>query len=201
MLDGGRRDFMRSGFLNCAPRKLLGGPSLGSYEDADASIAYAFASLLRHGVTTIVEAGNTGDVGDIMLQHMGACGARLYYSPAFVTGEYFVDSDGRLVVHRDEQLGFDGLERAIRFIEDHDGEFGDRYRGILNPDEFYLSTPELRRRTREPPTGSALASPCTSASNCLNFTRRSGWPVAPPSRCLPTKASSHRMCYSATAST
>ena len=26
----------------------------------------------------------------------------------------------------------------------HDG----RYRGILNPDEFYLSTPELRRRTR-----------------------------------------------------
>ncbi|MGO4441429.1 chlorohydrolase family protein [Rhizobium sp. RAF56] len=149
VLDGGRRDFMRSGFLNCAPRKLLGGPSLGSYEDADASIAYAFASLLRHGVTTIVEAGNTGDVGDIMLQHMGACGARLYYSPAFVTGEYFVDSDGRLVVHRDEQLGFDGLERAIRFIEDHDGEFGDRYRGILNPDEFYLSTPELRRRTRE----------------------------------------------------
>lgn len=148
VLDGGRRDFMRSGFLNCAPRKVSGGPSLGSFEDADASIAFAFAALLGHGVTTIAEAGNTGDVGDIMLRHAGACGARLYYSPAYATGEYLVEDDGRLVVHRDEAMGLAGLERAVRFIEDNDGAFDGRFRGILNPDEFYLSTPELRRRTR-----------------------------------------------------
>lgn len=148
VLDGGRRDFMRSGFLNCAPRKLSGGPGLGSFEDADASIAFAFAALLRHGVTTIAEAGNTADVGEIMLRHAGASGARLYYSPAFATGEYFFTDNGRLVVERDEAMGFAGLERAVRFIEEHDGAFDGRYRGLLNPDEFYLSTPELRRRTR-----------------------------------------------------
>ena len=59
-------------------------------------------------MTTIVEAGNTGDVGEIMLRHAGASGARLYYSPAYATGEYFVEDDGRLVVHRDEAMGFDG---------------------------------------------------------------------------------------------
>jgi 5-methylthioadenosine/S-adenosylhomocysteine deaminase len=148
VLDGGRRDFLRSGFLNCAPRKLSGGPSLGSFEDADASIAYAFAALLRHGVTTIVEGGNTGNVGEIMLRYAGASGARLYYSPAFATGEYLYEDDGRLVVHRDEKAGFEGLESAVRFIEEHDGAFDGRYHGMLNPDEFYLSTPELLRRTR-----------------------------------------------------
>lgn len=148
VLDGGRRDFMRSGFLNCAPRKVSGGPSLGSFEDADASIAYAFAALLGHGVTTIAEAGNTADVGEIMLRHVGACGARLYYSPAFATGEYLFADDGRLVVQRDEAMGFAGLERALRFIEDHDRAFDGRYRGILNPDEFYLSTPALLEQTR-----------------------------------------------------
>lgn len=148
VLDGGRRDFLRSGFLNCAPRKVSGGPSLGSFEDADASIAFAFAALLSQGVTTIVEAGNTGDVGSTMLRHAGACGARLYYSPAFATGEYLFEDDGRMIVHRDEKMGFDGLERAVAFIEAHEGAFDGRFHGILNPDEFYLSTPGLLRRTR-----------------------------------------------------
>ena len=148
VLDGGRRDFLRSGFLNCAPRKVSGGPSLGSFEDADASIAFAFAALLSQGVTTIVEAGNTGDVGSTMLCHAEACGARLYYSPAFATGEYLFEDDGRMIVHRDEKMGFAGLERAVAFIEAHDGAFDGRFHGILNPDEFYLSTPDLLRRTR-----------------------------------------------------
>lgn len=148
VLDGGRRDFMRSGFLNCAPRRLSGGPGLGSFEDAEASIAYAFAALLRQGVTTMVEGGNTADVGRVMLDCAAASGARLYYSPAYGTGEYLVDSDGRLIVRRDEKMGLEGLERAVRFIEDHDGSCEGRYRGIMNPDEFYLSTPELLRRTK-----------------------------------------------------
>ena len=148
VLDGGRRDFMRSGFLNCAPRKRSGGPSLGSFEDAGASIAYAFAALLGNGVTTIAEAGNTGDVGAIMLEHAEASGVRLYYSPAYATGEYLFEDDGRLFVARDERMGFDGLERAVRFIEAHDGALDGRFRGVLNPDEFYLSTPDLRRQTR-----------------------------------------------------
>lgn len=83
-----------------------------------------------------------------MLQHAEASGVRLYYSPAFASGEYCVADDGRLIVRRDEKMGFDGLERAVRFIEEHDGAFAGRYRGIFNPDEFYLSTPELRRQTR-----------------------------------------------------
>ena len=122
VLDGGRRDFMRSGFLNCAPRKLSGGPSLGSYEDADASIAYAFAALLRHGVTTIVEAGNTCDVGDIMLRLHRERRRTALLLAGLCDRRIFLRDDGRLVVQRDERLGLDGLERAIRFIEDHDGD-------------------------------------------------------------------------------
>jgi 5-methylthioadenosine/S-adenosylhomocysteine deaminase len=148
VLDGGRRDFMRSGFLNCAPRRSPDSQGLGSYEDAEASISYAFGALLRQGVTTMVEGGNTGDVGQIMIECAEASGARLYYSPAFAAGEYFYDGEGKLIVHRNEKMGFEGLERAVRFVDEHDGSCAGRYRGILNPDEFYLSTPKLLRQTK-----------------------------------------------------
>lgn len=148
VLDGGRRDFLRSGFLNCAPRKAAGGPGFAAAEDADASIAYAFAALLRQGVTTVVEGGNTGDVGDAMLHWAGESGVRLYYSPAFAAAEYLFESDGRLTVSWDPGMGEAGLARAVRFIEAHDGACDGRIRGIMNPDEFYLSPIGLLRDAR-----------------------------------------------------
>jgi cytosine/adenosine deaminase-related metal-dependent hydrolase len=147
VLDGGRRDLLRSGFLNYVPRRLGGGPGFSAQEDADASIAFAFYSLLRGGVTTVVEGGNTAPVGEAMVRLASESGIRLYYSPAFAGGEYFFEADGRLQLVRDERMGLEGLERAIEFIGKYHNP-DNRFHGILNPDEFYLSTPRMLCETK-----------------------------------------------------
>jgi len=150
VIDGGRRDFLRSGFPN------YGGPREGStrafVHDQDNAVAVSFAlmSLLRFGVTTAVEMDNGGqDDGATVARLAGECGIRLYYSPFFSAASYRFSSSGILEQVWDEARGFQGLERATRFIEQHDGRHDDRLKGLFVLNEFYASTPALRRAAIE----------------------------------------------------
>jgi cytosine/adenosine deaminase-related metal-dependent hydrolase len=150
VLDGGRRDLFRSGFLNHWPSKGVKGPNLFAFEELDASLRYSLASLLRFGSTTVVEMG--GEFGDdpMGIAKLAAeLGIRVYTTPGFGSANHYYDQAGRLHRQWDEKAGEAALDRAIDFAGRHDGDFDGLVRTILVPFEFWTSTPELLRRTRK----------------------------------------------------
>jgi cytosine/adenosine deaminase-related metal-dependent hydrolase len=149
-VDAGRQDFLRTGFLNYAPRRVAGGPGFSAPADPEAAIRYGFASLIRNGITTAVQLdGGPFDDGETMTRVAGESGLRLHYSPYFNGGDYAFDADGTLIRLRDEAAALEGLAAAARFIERRDGAFGGRLRGMLVLDELYTATPTLLRRVKE----------------------------------------------------
>ncbi|MGH6954751.1 MAG: chlorohydrolase family protein, partial [Alphaproteobacteria bacterium] len=150
IVDGGRRDFVRSGFLNYEPRKRAGGPAFLAREDQGAALRFGLASLLRSGVTTVVEMGGAGDdQGRRLVELAGECGIRLYYAPGYTAADYAFDTEGRLERVWDEAAGLRGLEAAIAFIERNHDAHGGRIQGMLVPFEAFCATPLLLRRTKE----------------------------------------------------
>jgi 5-methylthioadenosine/S-adenosylhomocysteine deaminase len=88
IVDAGRRDLLRSGFLNYEPRS-EGRPGFGDKEDKEASIRFGMACLIRHGVTTVVEMGGAiFDKGRTMARLIGESGLRVYYAPMITAGDY-----------------------------------------------------------------------------------------------------------------
>jgi 5-methylthioadenosine/S-adenosylhomocysteine deaminase len=150
MADAGRRDLFNAGFLNYLPRKGKNGPFFLQNEDPIPGIKHAMAELIRMGVTTVIEMGGEvgGNVGT-MVDLAGEFGIRLYVSPGYEAGSYYFDEAGRLHLEWNEEKGFRGLDRAVKFIEDYDGTYNGRIKGILVPVEALLSTPALLRKTKE----------------------------------------------------
>lgn len=149
VVDGGRRDFLRSGFINYVATRLAGGPGFSSVEDWDASHRFGFATLLKNGVTTVVQLdGGPLDEGATVTRIAGESGMRVYYSPVYNGGDYFFDAAGTLVCQRDEAAGLAGLRRAAAYIERRDGAFAGRLRGIFVLDELFNATPRLLSETK-----------------------------------------------------
>lgn len=150
LMDAGRRDFFRSGFLNYLPTRGPGGPSFMRDADVRASLRFGLASLVRHGVTTVVPFAPGGaDGGAMMVEEAGAFGLRVYYAPLVLSGRYHFDDAGRLHRAIDEAAGLAGIEASAEFIRRHHGAAGGRVRGIVTVDEFYNATPRLLRRAKE----------------------------------------------------
>lgn len=146
LLEGGRRDFFRTGFLNYVPTKLDGGPSLWVGANDEATWRYGLASLIRHGITTVVAVeGAGGDSGATFARLIGEYGIRAYYAPAASAVDYFVDSSGRLVIRPNETKGLQGLERIQAFAEEHHGAYDGRFQAMIVLDEFYKSSPRVLR--------------------------------------------------------
>ncbi len=153
VLDGGRRNFLRSGFTNYAGKKAEGGPTFLAPSDPAEAAQFCLATHLLAGVTTILEMDDgRPDGGETVASLAGQCGIRMFYAPAFSAADYRFASDGRLQQHWDENAGIEGLERACDFLERHRGDAEGRLSGILVLNEFFASTPDLRRRTREAAT-------------------------------------------------
>ena len=150
LIDTGRRDFFRSGFLNYLPTKIGGGRSFLANQDSAASLRFGMASLLRHGITTVVAFAPGGPShGTAMLDAAAEFGIRVYYSPSATGGRYHFDDEGKLIREWDEAAGLQALDRAAEFISEHDGAQDGRFRGIMTIDEFYFSTETMRRRARD----------------------------------------------------
>lgn len=148
--DGGRRDFLRSGFLNFLPTKFHAGPPLLAPADPIAAARYGMACLLRNGVTTAVAFAPGGaDGGTGMLDLAEEMGLRLYFAPMSTGGRYHFDDSGRLHEVRDERQGLEDLDRAAQFIERYDGAHDGLVRGALVIDEYHFATPATLRRAKE----------------------------------------------------
>ena len=145
ILDGGRAELFRSGFMNYCTSKGINGPTIHDFENADVAIRYSLSCLLRFGSTTIVEMG--GELGPLAT-HAGELGIRIYMAPGMRSAHHYYDQDGRHQIHWHPDDGLATLERALAFVEDFDGAYDGRVRAILVPLEYHLSSHDLLRRTK-----------------------------------------------------
>ena len=147
LIDGGRRDLVRSGLLHFLPARREGGPGFGAKADARASLRCGFATLLRHGVTTVRAFAPGGDDGGAtMLEVAARMGIRLVRSPIVTGGRYWREADGRVTRELDEALGFQLLEAAQRFIAALPE--GGLVSGTITLDEYHASTQALRQAAK-----------------------------------------------------
>jgi len=150
LVDAGRRDFVRSGFLHFLPARRSGGPGFLAPQDGRASLRYGFATLLRHGVTTVLAFGPAGaDGGETMLAAAEEFGIRLYWSPLVSGGRYWLGDDGRVEREIDEKAGLADLAKAVAFVENLKRNPRGAVRGTIALDEYYVSTPALRKACKE----------------------------------------------------
>ena len=126
---------------------------------------YAFANLIRNGITTALPIaslfyrawGETVEEFTDAAHEAADLGLRVYLGPAYRTGNQVVDEHGVLGTHYDEARGLAELAEAIAFCERMEGSAGDLVRTMLSPDRIETCTPELMRRTAA--AGRALGVP------------------------------------------
>lgn len=153
LLDAGRREFVRSGFLHFLPTRRSSAPGFMTGQDARASLRYGFATLLRHGITTVLAFAPGGrDGGELMLEVAGEFGIRVVWSPIVQGGRYWLNDDGTVDYEADEAMGMRQLADAVSFIERHRGANDLRLSGVIAIDEFFASTPTLRREAKKAAT-------------------------------------------------
>jgi 5-methylthioadenosine/S-adenosylhomocysteine deaminase len=145
--DVGRRDVMRSGFLNYTPNN---GPNGAPYVAAsipEDTIRFGFAQLIRNGITTVMAFGGGSQTAARSFAELaGESGVRTYYAPqANSAVNYFAD-DGRLTEKWDEKNGIAELEEQERFIEQHHDSHEGRFKGIVVVRNYALATVDLMRR-------------------------------------------------------
>lgn len=170
ILDGGRVDLFRSGFMNYCTAKGINGPTIHDFENVDAAIRYSLACLLRFGSTTVVDMGSElgGEPGS-MAALAGELGIRLYTSPGMRSAHHYYDQSGRHQIHWHDDDGLATLESALAFAETWDGAYDGRVRAILVPLEYHLSSAELLRRTKEAAARHGIGITMHVAESVLEF--------------------------------
>lgn len=126
-----------------------------SDEEQTFKMKYAFAQLVRNGITTALPItsmfyrkwAETYDEFARSADSAAEIGIRAYLGPCYMTGVEVVRNDGSFYTHWDEDRGLKGLADAEGFIDRFDGAHGGLIRGMLAPDRIENCTPELIRRT------------------------------------------------------
>ncbi|MDJ1466121.1 amidohydrolase family protein [Nitratireductor sp. GZWM139] len=150
IVDAGRRDLWRSGFLNFEGRTGPQGLSFGRKANARAGLRYGLASILQNGTTTAVELGGAdgSDEGE-MVRFARECGIRLYYGPTFYSGYYHFDERGGFYLKPDEDHADRGFQAALDFIDEHHGANDDLFRTMIIPSSFLRTSRDLFGRIKQ----------------------------------------------------
>jgi cytosine/adenosine deaminase-related metal-dependent hydrolase len=168
--DMGRRQFYLSGLFEYLPVR----SQAMDEEAARACLAFSMSELLRTGTTTVMEIGGRAEEA---VRQAGRVGLRLYMGLGYRSARWYTD-DGKEVKYAwDEEAGLRGMERAVRFIEEHDGAQNGRIKGFLSPSQVDTCSEDLLRRSREAATsmGVPLALHTSQSVNeFLEMTRRHG---------------------------
>ncbi|WP_226341109.1 amidohydrolase family protein [Gemmobacter serpentinus] len=116
---------------------------------------YAFAQLLRHGITTALpiaslfyrEWAETVAEFEAAAEAAGDLGLRVYLGPAYRAGGMVCTAPGVLEPQFDAARGMAGLEAALDFAARIKGAHGGLIQPMLAPDRVETCTLELLRRT------------------------------------------------------
>ena len=168
--DKGNRQFYLSGLFEYLPVR----SAAMDDEAARACVAFSMAELLRTGTTTVMEIGSYGD--DVVAQ-AERVGLRAYVGQGYRSGRWYTD-DGKTVKYAwDEEVGNQGFEKAVAFIEKVDGRANGRIKGFLTPSQVDTCTEELLRRSREAATSLGVPLALHTSQSVPEFqemTRRHG---------------------------
>jgi cytosine/adenosine deaminase-related metal-dependent hydrolase len=145
--DVGRRDVMRSGFLNYTPNNGVQGPPYVAAAHFEDSTRFGFAQLIRNGITTAMAFGGPGpDNGRSFAALAGESGIRVYYAPQANSAVNYFTPEGHMREYWDEARGLGELEAQERFLEAHHGTHDGRLQGIVVIRNFILATLDLMKR-------------------------------------------------------
>ncbi|WP_213769801.1 amidohydrolase family protein [Bradyrhizobium sp. dw_78] len=148
--DVGRRDVMRSGFLNYTPNNGPDGPPYVAAAIPQDTIRFGFAQLIRNGITTAMAfGGGTPGAAKTFAELAGESGMRVYYAPQANSAVNYFTDDGRMVEKWDEPKGHAELDAQEKFIEEHHNSHDGRFQGIVVIRNYALATIELMRRGKE----------------------------------------------------
>lgn len=152
----GRPDVFNSGVLSFLP-------TYGAQVSSDVEVTdeeyllgskFAFCEMVKSGATTICEAGSlggtvdeTGGYAEGFVGIVDEVGFRAYIGPGFSSERTFYDDRGRVIFVPDEGGGFDGLKRAVGFIEANRGAVAGRVQGMLFPNIDILCSRDLLAET------------------------------------------------------
>ena len=155
--DMGRRQFYLSGLFEYLPVRSMAMDD----EAAHACLAYSMVELLRTGTTTVMEIGSYGEEA---VRQASRVGMRLYMGLGYRSGRWFTD-DGKEVKYAwDEEAGLRAMDRAVRFIEEHDGAQNGRIKGFLSPSQVDTCTKDLLQRSRQAASSLGCLWLCTPRS-------------------------------------
>ncbi len=126
-------------------------------EQEDFQHEYAMAQLLLNGITTALPIrsilyrawAETYDENARAAEAAARLGIRMYLGPSYRTGLPVVHPDESIGFHWDVERGLQGLDDAIRFVEDFDGSHDGLIRGFLQPDRIEGCTEDLIRKTAQ----------------------------------------------------
>jgi len=150
ILDNGKPEFSRAFFLNYLPTRLNGGSTYLGSHDSTASVRFGMASLIRHGVTTVIDFAPGGVREGLMMADLATeFGLRLYSAPIVTSGSYHVDNQGHLKQRWNETAGLKALEGVAEFVEQLTPQHKRYVTPIVTVDEAFFATPDLLQCARK----------------------------------------------------
>jgi 5-methylthioadenosine/S-adenosylhomocysteine deaminase len=113
---------------------------VGAQEDAAAQVTLAAAELLMSGVTTVVDMSVAHDNWiDILVKS----GLRCCIAPMFRSAKWFTRNGHVVEYDWNEKNGVEGMERALKLIDQAEAHPSGRLTGMLVPAQIDTCTPEL----------------------------------------------------------
>lgn len=118
-----------------------------SPEDAAVCAEATFIELLRGGATTVLVLGTS--IPEEVAAIAARLGLRLYLSPGYKSGSWYVEAGRRVAYTWDEAAAEAGLRRNLALLETLDGAHGGLVHAFLGPLQVDTCSPELLRRTAD----------------------------------------------------
>lgn len=140
--DRGPPQFYLSGLFEHLPARA----GAMTTKDAQACVDFSMFELLRSGTTTIMEMGGSGEY---VAEQAGRFGLRAYIGEMYRSARWYTPDGKQVLYDWNEQAGFDGLNRAVAFIEKYQGAYQDRIRGFLSPAQVDTCTEALLKETQQ----------------------------------------------------
>lgn len=168
--DMAKNDYRTANYMSFAA-PLKGKMGVPPTEAVSALRTFVFLHALKHGSTTLIDAGGQRGDWEGYVRLIETLGVRVYGSPPFRDRNTFTDAQGRIYYDADTESGQQGLATAIDFIRHYDGAAQGRLRGMLNPAQVETCSEPLLRACKDAARELQVPVHTHAGGNLLEFQR------------------------------